>query len=80
MGGDPIRSRKRIQPEYHVLDEVNEHDAWEVSKGQYVVCASRPVFDGADVPLDVGHVVIGTASVQLWEPFPQWFKLAISKD
>ena len=58
-----------------------KEDAWYASEWHHIVGAANPVFDGAYAPLNFWDMFIGTAAVNIdiWECWPQWFKLRVSK-
>ena len=72
-----VPMREGVQPEYRVLDEVNDDYSWDTSKWQHPVCASRPILDSSNVPFHLRDVLIGGTAVDLWEPWSEAFKFVV---
>ena len=72
-----VPMREGVQPEYRVLDEVNDDYSWDTSKWQHPVCASRPVLNSLNVSFHLRDVLIGGTAVDLWEPWSEAFKFIV---
>ena len=79
--GDPILCGHRIQPQYSIFNQVDQHDSWDILVWEDLIGALHSVFHSTDIPLnfwfhrrrhssawDTMDAMAQTLDLLLWHP------------